>query len=183
MFCTKCGNPLEENVKFCTKCGTFVSNDDSASFESAKKSEPIIEDRPITPNNSFAPAGDLGGTPSKSTATVNPALQYRPEPTRETHAEPPRATYAPPKTIIAEADLPEKFTPLRPWTYFWINVLFCVPIVGFIFLLIFTFNDSNINRRNFARSFWCIYVIIAIIFAVLLIISLIAGVSISRLLS
>lgn len=56
-------------------------------------------------------------------------------------------------------------------------------VVGFIFLLIFTFNDSNINRRNYARSFWCIYVIVAIIFAVMLTIALISGVSISRLLS
>ncbi|MBQ8895499.1 MAG: zinc-ribbon domain-containing protein [Clostridia bacterium] len=59
--------------------------------------------------------------------------------------------------------IPTRYMPLGAWSYFWLNVLFSIPFVGFIFLIIFSFSNSNINRRNFARSYWCIYVIYAII--------------------
>ena len=54
------------------------------------------------------------------------------------------------------------FKPLSPWAYFGMAILFSLPVVGFIFLIIFSVSDANINRRNFARSYWCIYVIIAV---------------------
>ena len=71
-------------------------------------------------------------------------------------------------------EIPSEYRPLSPWKYFWLNVLFSIPIVGFVFLLVFSFNGSNINRRNYARSYWCgllialiiilIYVVIAVAF-------------------
>ena len=57
---------------------------------------------------------------------------------------------------------PDGFKPLCPWAYFGLSILFSLPVVGFIFLIIFSVSDANINRRNFARSYWCIYVIIAV---------------------
>lgn len=57
---------------------------------------------------------------------------------------------------------PDAFKPLSPWAYFGLSILFSLPVVGFIFLIIFSVSDANINRRNFARSYWCIYVIIAV---------------------
>lgn len=54
---------------------------------------------------------------------------------------------------------PDVFKPLSPWAYFGLSILFSLPVVGFIFLIIFSVSDANINRRNFARSYWCIYVI------------------------
>lgn len=48
----------------------------------------------------------------------------------------------------------EKFAPLSPWAYFGYSVLFAIPLIGLIFLIVLTFNDNNINRRNFARSYW-----------------------------
>ena len=58
---------------------------------------------------------------------------------------------------------PDVFKPLSPWAYFGLSILFSLPVVGFIFLIIFSVSDANINRRNFARSYWCIYVIIAVV--------------------
>ena len=57
---------------------------------------------------------------------------------------------------------PDVFKPLSPWADFGLSILFSLPVVGFIFLIIFSVSDANINRRNFARSYWCIYVIIAV---------------------
>ena len=60
---------------------------------------------------------------------------------------------------ISEASLPPKYRPLSPWAYFGYTLLFAIPLIGFICLIVFSLSDVNINRRNFARSYWCILVI------------------------
>jgi hypothetical protein len=62
---------------------------------------------------------------------------------------------------------PSEFEPLSPWAYFGYTVLFSIPIVGFIFLIIFSIKAGNINRRNFARSYWCAYILAGIIIAIM----------------
>lgn len=47
-----------------------------------------------------------------------------------------------------------QYKPLSPWAYFGYNILFSLPLVGFILLIVFSFSDDNINRRNYARSFF-----------------------------
>ena len=60
----------------------------------------------------------------------------------------------------------EQLRPLSPWAYFGLQILFSIPIVGFIFLIVFSISSANINRRNFARSYWCVLIIVLIIFAI-----------------
>ena len=50
---------------------------------------------------------------------------------------------------------PEQFRPLGAWEYFGYSLLYSIPLIGFIMVIIFSFYDSNINRRNFSRSFFC----------------------------
>lgn len=54
-----------------------------------------------------------------------------------------------------ENNIPSTYKPLSPWAYFGYNILFTIPLVGFICAIIFAFDNSNINRRNYARSFFC----------------------------
>ena len=68
-----------------------------------------------------------------------------------------------------------QYAPLSPWAYFGLQILFAIPIVGFIFLIIFSISGANINRRNFARSYWCVYIVIAVIFGLIFLISLLTG--------
>lgn len=70
--------------------------------------------------------------------------------------------YASPSAEIRYV-IPEENRPLSPWAYFGLQILFAVPVVGFVFLIIFSCSGSNINRRNFARSYWCTFIIIAAI--------------------
>ncbi len=86
------------------------------------------------------------------------------------------------RTEMTEDELPEKFRPLGAWSYFWLSVLFSVPVVGFIFLIIFSFNDGNRNRRSFARSYWCALLIVGIFAIIAAIILVVAGVSFAELL-
>jgi hypothetical protein len=63
-------------------------------------------------------------------------------------------------------NIPREYKPISAWGYFGYNLLFSIPIVGFICLIIFSLDSSNINRRSYARSFFIIYLLIAIVFLI-----------------
>ena len=62
--------------------------------------------------------------------------------------------------------IPEKYRPISAWGYFGYSLLFWLPIVGFILLIVFSFDNSNINRRNYARSYFCALLLVVIIVVV-----------------
>ncbi|MBR0081359.1 MAG: hypothetical protein IJP98_01315 [Clostridia bacterium] len=74
-----------------------------------------------------------------------------------------------------EMNLPEKYRPLSPWGYFGYTILFSIPVIGFIFLIIFSISGSNINRRNFARSYWCSLVLALILCGLIALVAVITG--------
>ena len=61
------------------------------------------------------------------------------------------------------ANLPSQYRPIGAWGYFGYTILFSIPVIGFICLIIFALSSSNINRRSFARSYFCAFLIIAIL--------------------
>ena len=44
---------------------------------------------------------------------------------------------------------------LSPWAYVGYGLLFTLPVIGWILAIVFELNDDNLNRRNFARGYWC----------------------------
>lgn len=74
-------------------------------------------------------------------------------------------------------NLPNEYRPLSAWAYFGYNILFAIPLVGFIMLIVFAFDSSNINRRNYARSFFCAYLIVFILLIIVLVLCLVFGIS------
>lgn len=62
-----------------------------------------------------------------------------------------------------EFDLPEELRPLSAWAYFGYELLYSVPLVGWIFLICHAIGSRNVNKRNFARSFFCVYVVVLIL--------------------
>jgi hypothetical protein len=86
--------------------------------------------------------------------------------------QPQQQPYARAMNIEQPVKLPEKYKPLGAWAYFGYSLLFCLPIIGLILLIVFSFSDKNINRRNFARSYW---VAILIVFIVSIVLSIIFG--------
>ena len=64
-------------------------------------------------------------------------------------------------------NLPDEYRPISRWGYFGYEILFSIPIVGFIVLLVFSFGGTkNVNLRNFARSYFC-FLIVIVIFAII----------------
>ncbi len=105
------------------------------------------------------------------------------EPEQVTYTAP---VYEAPKNVeITKDNLPAKFEPMGAWSYFWHQILFCIPVVGFVFLIVFAVGGTrNINKRNFARSYFCgliIVAIIVVIFCVLAALGVGGGLALSEL--
>lgn len=65
--------------------------------------------------------------------------------------------------------IPEDYKPISMWGYFGYEVLFSIPLVGFILLLVFSFGGTkNKNLKNFARSYFCFMILTVIILAIFL---------------
>ena len=75
--------------------------------------------------------------------------------------------------------IPAKYKPIGAWGYVLYELLFSIPLVGFIFLLVFSLGGTkNENLKNFARSFLCwlliflvISIIVGLIFVVLIVLA------------
>lgn len=66
-------------------------------------------------------------------------------------------------------NLPSNVRPVSPWSYFGHGILYAIPILGFIFLLIHALGgSSNVNIRNYARSYFCGVILVLIVFGVII---------------
>ena len=116
---------------------------------------------------------NCGATLEKPQVAVahQPEVVLQPEVIRQTVVDYQRASEA----------LPDKYRPLGAWAYFGYQLLFAIPVVGFILLIVFSCSDDNINRRNFARSYWCSLLVSVIINVFLLVLVFGLGFSIDGL--
>lgn len=65
-------------------------------------------------------------------------------------------------------NVPEEYKPISMWGYFGYELLFNIPLVGFILLLVFSFGGTkNHNLKNFARSYFCMLILVLIIAIIL----------------
>lgn len=52
---------------------------------------------------------------------------------------------------------------LSPWAYVGYGILFTLPVIGWILAIVFALNDDNLNRRNFARGYGCMVLVVVIL--------------------
>ncbi len=71
--------------------------------------------------------------------------------------------------------IPEEYRPISMWGYFGYELLFSIPIVGFIFLICFAVGSKNINKKNFARSYFCFTIIVCLVLLMAFAIALLTG--------
>ncbi len=79
-----------------------------------------------------------------------------------------------PSEPVIEYVVPEENRPISAWGYIGYNILFAIPIIGFIAVIILSFN-KNINVRNRARSFWCALLIWIVVGIILIIVGVDSG--------
>lgn len=77
---------------------------------------------------------------------------------------------------ITKDNIPAQYRPLSAWAYFGYSLLFSIPVVGFILLIVFSFNRSNLNRRSFARSYFCSFILVLVFMIILVATGATAGI-------
>ncbi|MBR0038801.1 MAG: hypothetical protein IJP71_02215 [Lachnospiraceae bacterium] len=61
-----------------------------------------------------------------------------------------------------------EYKPISMWGYFGYEILFSIPIIGFICIIIFSVGGTgNINLKNFARSRLCLLLLVLAIFGIM----------------
>ncbi|SDY07367.1 hypothetical protein SAMN02910264_01353 [Ruminococcaceae bacterium YAD3003] len=74
-----------------------------------------------------------------------------------------------------KSQIPEEYRPISMWGYFGYEILFSIPVIGFIFLLIFALGAKNVNKKNFACSYFCYTIICLVIFVIIFAIAMMTG--------
>lgn len=62
---------------------------------------------------------------------------------------------------------PGKNRYIGAWGYVGLDILYAIPLIGFIFLLVHCFSSKNENRMHYARSYFVRFLLVAIIIAAL----------------
>ncbi len=76
---------------------------------------------------------------------------------------------------MSENNIPSEYKPISMWGYFGYEILFSIPVIGFICLIIMSFAAGNKNVKNFARSYFCLFIIYFVLTIVLVAIALATG--------
>ncbi|MBO5503525.1 MAG: zinc ribbon domain-containing protein [Lachnospiraceae bacterium] len=168
MKCPNCGNEIPDNQKFCTVCGTPLTEDArmDGMYGAADGTYSSAADAAGAASGVYSSTADAAGTSGASSAAgntydgINPAYIGAGSATAGSAAAGSAAFD--PNTIPAD------FRPLSTWAYFGYQLLFSLPIVGFVCLLIFSFGGThNRNLRNFARSYFCMFIIVVLLILIL----------------
>lgn len=66
--------------------------------------------------------------------------------------------------------IPSEYKPISMWGYFGYEILFSIPLIGWILLIWKALSAKNKNLKNFARSYFCLLIIALVEFILLFII-------------
>lgn len=56
--------------------------------------------------------------------------------------------------------IPSEYKPISMWIYFGYEILFSLPLIGWIILFKKALSAKNLNLKNFARSHFCLLLIV-----------------------
>ena len=147
MICKNCSAQIPDGSKFCTVCGHKIVV------------EPFVAPKPQQPPQTEHTQG-----PSQA-----PYTQIPPQ-VQQGQVPPYNLNDAQQQTVSKN---PALDAPLTVLDFFLMSLLSFVPIIGFIFLLIWAFSgNTNINRKNYARAA-LIWILVSIGLVILL--SIIGG--------
>lgn len=169
MRCKICGAECSDDMLFCKDCGSPLKKSPSA----AKVPEWDMEEETEAPE--VPPSRPQRNTYAEQEQS-QPRHQEAAGRSQQKHSEKKsksRASKAAPEYVPVQSNpntIPEDYKPISMWGYFGYELLFAIPLVGFILILVFSFGGTrNKNLKNFARSFFCVWIIAVVLIVILLI--------------
>ena len=133
-------------ARFCTECGAKLK--DGAAFCSECGTK--------------VPAGKQPG-----------AAPETPPQTQEQPATAEQQTYQPRQTYTVPVSTPPAVQPVSTAYYFWMMLLFAIPVVGLIVCLVTAFSGDDTSRKNFSRAV-LIWILVAIVLSIIVAIAIAA---------
>ncbi len=184
-FCTNCGTPLDDDKKFCTECGTPADaapqeNTTSTNDNYVVNAEPTANtDSPANTSNSASANNTYSNNNTNNTygnkAYGNKAYgnntynnSFGANTTQYPNNTAPNMNR--PNTYLSDPmPVPgSKYEPISTWGYIGIFLLTCIPIIGFVLILIWALGGCRkVNKRNMARAS-LIMMIIGFIFTLII---------------
>lgn len=170
-FCTECGHALAEEATVCPECGTKIQNSANPSSGRTEETQKATQTdtrqaeevcpkcgTPYRPGVQFCT--ECGTRRAESPAETN-QTPVNPKPARATQPDPVHANpapmgvpYTPAPVAAAEDDMPRggAYGVVSTGAFFWLDVLFKLPGLGWLFCIILSFAPKNYNIKHFARS-------------------------------
>lgn len=161
MICKNCSAQIPDGSKFCTACGHKIVVEP---FVASKPQQP-----PQTEPTQVPPQAQHMQTQHTQVPSQAPYTQIPPQ-VQQGQAPPYNLNGTQQQTVSKNTALD---APLTVLDFFLMSLLSFVPIIGFIFLLIWAFSgNTNTNRKNYARAA-LIWILVSIGLVILL--SIIGG--------
>ena len=169
-FCTNCGNPLEEGTLFCPECGQKVEQPAAPemNFVAAAAAENAPAPAPAQPQ--AAPASDYSFGKPQQQPKAAPVYDYAapaPEPAPAPQPAPAPAPVQPEPAAEPVRSDGGKSQIVSTGTYFWLMLVFAIPVIGFIIAVILAFAARKKSLKNWVRAS-LLWVIIGLICTVVL---------------
>lgn len=186
-FCTQCGNSVEDGVKFCTACGAPIAEDKKNEAAPEKQPEPQtakqVEERPPVAAAVVSPVQPQYTAPQPQPQYRQP--QYQP-PVQQQYQQPQyqqtqyqQQQYQPRPANDVEPSPDSKYAPVSTGGYVGMLILFAIPIVGFIFMIVWACGGSNnVNRVHYARAVLILTIIGIVLSIIVSIIAAVVGASV-----
>lgn len=141
MKCTQCGYENAEGTEFCAQCG--------ASIGAAPQENTYQQTEQYQQPQQYQQSYQGYANSNQGYANAN----------QQSYQQSPNYNVT---------NIPPEYQPITMWGYFGYELLFAIPIVGFIILLVFSFGGTqNKNLKNFARSYFCFLIVVVAIIAVI----------------
>lgn len=155
MYCKKCGANISEEAEFCRECGTPVQKEPSDKTENCHP--------------------EYRATQGEENTQQNPQQYSQPQVQPMAYGAVNQG-YNNYNVPIKNYDPSKDYTPISMWGYFGYQILFAIPIIGFIMILVFALGGTkNINLRNYARSSFCLLIILVVILLLIFITAALAS--------
>lgn len=151
MFCPKCGTEVSDDKAFCPECGNPLKSQ----AQQASGARQTAGAQQASEGQQTAGAQQNFGAQQQSWQATGAQNGARPHPQVQFQSD----------TVV----LPDEYKPISMWGYFGYEILFSIPIVGFIVLIVLSINGKNQNVKNFARSYFCFTIIVLILLLILLV--------------
>ena len=152
-ICPNCLNDMPEGKVLCDVCEATIAR-------KVAEAAALIAPAPAEPETP-----DVPETPVVPEVTETPAVTGAPQFYPEFVAPHPVVEETPAFSVpLTKEQLPAKFKPLGAWAYFGFSLLFAIPVIGWIVLLVLALGGgTNLNLRNYARSYFCALLVMLIL--------------------